>query len=65
MAYLLWTDDGIAQFLEKYEPDFTPTYRALTWNVERSDVFRVLAVKWIGGIVRLSSRRRSTLADDR
>jgi mannosyltransferase OCH1-like enzyme len=36
--------------LEKYEPDFTPTYRALTWNVERSDVFRVLAVKWIGGI---------------
>ncbi|GAB1211930.1 hypothetical protein ATERTT37_001054 [Aspergillus terreus] len=50
MAYLLWTDDGIAQFLEKYEPDFTPTYRALTWNVERSDVFRVLAVKWIGGI---------------
>ncbi|KAL5365171.1 NRDE protein-domain-containing protein [Aspergillus floccosus] len=50
MAYLLWTDDGIAQFLEKYEPDFIPTYRALTWNVERSDVFRILAVKWIGGI---------------
>ncbi|KAL4889351.1 NRDE protein-domain-containing protein [Aspergillus ambiguus] len=50
MAYLLWTDDGISQFLETYESEFIPAYRALTWNVERSDVFRILAVKWIGGI---------------
>lgn len=51
MAFLFWTDDGIASFLEEYEPEFIDTYRSLTWNVERSDVFRVLAVKWIGGIV--------------
>ncbi|KAF9886714.1 hypothetical protein FE257_011228 [Aspergillus nanangensis] len=50
MAYFLWTDDGSIQFLEQYEPDFLGAFNALTRVVERTDVFRILVVKWIGGI---------------
>ncbi len=54
MAYFFWDDEGIAQFLTEFEPDFVGSFLHLPANVERTDVFRILVVKWFGGIVRLS-----------
>lgn len=51
MAYFLWDDTGIAQFMRHFEPEIESQFYALPSNVERSDVFRVLVSKWIGGIV--------------
>jgi mannosyltransferase OCH1-like enzyme len=51
MAYFLWDDDGIMQFLEEYEPDFIEHFSALARMVEKSDIFRIMVVKYIGGIV--------------
>ncbi|KAJ5400961.1 Mannosyltransferase 1 CMT1 [Penicillium sp. CMV-2018d] len=50
MAYFLWDDAGIAQFMRHFEPEIESQFYALPSNVERSDVFRVLVSKWIGGI---------------
>ncbi|KAE8395933.1 hypothetical protein BDV23DRAFT_144017 [Aspergillus alliaceus] len=50
MAYFLWDDDGVAQFVKRFEPEFEEKFHALPSDVERSDVFRVLVAKWIGGI---------------
>ncbi|KAL3472478.1 hypothetical protein BJX99DRAFT_272886 [Aspergillus californicus] len=49
-AYLFWDDDGVTQFMRHFESDFQEEFYALPSNVERSDVFRVLVCKWIGGI---------------
>lgn len=51
MAYFLWDDNGIAQFIRHFEPDIERQFYALPSNVERSDMFRILVSKWIGGIV--------------
>jgi Mannosyltransferase OCH1 and related enzymes len=51
MAYFLWDDTGIAQFMRHFEPEIESPFYALPSNVERSDVFRILVSKWIGGIV--------------
>jgi hypothetical protein len=56
MAYFFWEDEGIAQFLTEFEPDFVGSFLNLPASVERTDVFRILVVKWFGGIVRLSPR---------
>ncbi|KAL1993827.1 hypothetical protein VTN49DRAFT_2496 [Thermomyces lanuginosus] len=50
MAYIMWDDDGVMQFMEEFEPEFVPKFNALTRNVERSDIFRILVPKHIGGI---------------
>ncbi|KAK4947555.1 hypothetical protein LTR10_013500 [Elasticomyces elasticus] len=50
MAYFFWEDDGIMSFLEEFEPEFTQDFINLPANVERTDVFRILVVKWFGGI---------------
>ncbi|KAJ5485443.1 hypothetical protein N7539_005431 [Penicillium diatomitis] len=50
MAYFLWDDSGIAQFMRHFEPEMESRFYALPNNVERSDVFRVLVSKWIGGV---------------
>ncbi|KAJ5896745.1 Mannosyltransferase 1 CMT1 [Penicillium subrubescens] len=50
MAYFLWDDNGIAQFIRHFEPDIESQFYALPSNVERSDVFRILVSKRIGGI---------------
>lgn len=55
MAYFLWDDEGIAQFMRHFEPEIEGWFYALPNNVERSDVFRVLVSKWIGGVVCLST----------
>jgi hypothetical protein len=51
MAYFLWDDDGVLQLLKEYEPAFLETFEELPANVERTDVFRILVSKYIGGIV--------------
>jgi mannosyltransferase OCH1-like enzyme len=52
MAYFFWEDDGVLQLLQEFEPDFVDQFRSLPSNVERADVFRILVLKWFGGIVR-------------
>ncbi|KAL2827385.1 hypothetical protein BDW59DRAFT_171391 [Aspergillus cavernicola] len=47
-AYLFWDDNGVAQFIRYFESDLEAEFYALN-NVERSDVFRILVCKWIGG----------------
>ena len=51
MAYIIWDDDGMRAFMHKYEPDFLDVFWMLPSIVERTDVFRVLVLKWFGGIV--------------
>jgi hypothetical protein len=51
MAYFFWEDEGIALLLDEFEPDFVATLDDLPANVERTDVFRILVLKWFGGIV--------------
>ncbi|GCB25713.1 initiation-specific alpha-1,6-mannosyltransferase [Aspergillus awamori] len=50
MAYFLWTDEGMEQFIHHFEPDLESQYAHLARNVERSDVFRIVISKWIGGV---------------
>ncbi|KAE8168137.1 putative deacetylase LmbE-like domain-containing protein [Aspergillus tamarii] len=50
MAYFLWDDEGVAQFVKYFEPELAEQFYSLPSNVERSDVFRILVAKWIGGI---------------
>ncbi|PWY66512.1 glycosyl transferase [Aspergillus sclerotioniger CBS 115572] len=50
MAYFLWDDEGIAQFIRRFEPELEEQFYALPSHVEQSDVFRVLVAKWIGGV---------------
>jgi hypothetical protein len=52
MAYFLWDDEGINQFIKHFEPGLERQFYSLASNVERTDVFRVLVSKWIGGVVR-------------
>lgn len=52
MAYFLWDDEGIDQFIKHFEPGLETQFYSLASNVERTDVFRVLVSKWIGGVVR-------------
>jgi len=54
VAYFFWDDDGIMMALEVLEPDFVASFIALPVNVERTDVFRILVLKWFGGVVRSS-----------
>ena len=58
MAYFFWEDDGIMMLLEALEPDFVASFKAFPVSVERTDVFRILALKWFGGIVRSSFSSR-------
>ncbi|EAW13654.1 glycosyltransferase family 32 protein [Aspergillus clavatus NRRL 1] len=50
MAYFLWDDEGIKQFMLTFEPALQTQFYALSSNVERTDVFRILVSKWIGGV---------------
>jgi mannosyltransferase OCH1-like enzyme len=51
MAYFFWEDNGIDQMMAKFEPGFMKHFTTLPSNVERADVFRILVLKWFGGIV--------------
>ncbi|KAL5333737.1 nucleotide-diphospho-sugar transferase [Aspergillus crustosus] len=50
VAYIFWDDVGVAQFIRYFEPDLEADFYALPSNVERSDVFRVLVCKRVGGV---------------
>ncbi|KAH8423400.1 glycosyltransferase family 32 protein [Aspergillus melleus] len=50
MAYFLWVDEGKQLLLDTYEPSLNDHFHSLPRDIERSDVFRTLAVKRFGGI---------------
>lgn len=52
MAWFLWDDDGIDALIEKYEPNLYENFQRLPFSVEKADVFRVVVLKWFGGVVR-------------
>ncbi|KAI9652160.1 MAG: hypothetical protein M1829_001831 [Trizodia sp. TS-e1964] len=50
MAYFLWTDEGMLELINKFEPALADVYNALPMPAERADVFRIIVTKWIGGV---------------
>jgi len=50
MAWFLWDDDGVEALVSTYESDLKPLFEMLPYPVEKSDVFRVLVLKWFGGV---------------
>lgn len=52
MAYFFWGDAGVSALVNTYEPDFLDDFQKMFSRVEQVDIFRVLACKWFGGIVR-------------
>ena len=65
MAWFIWDDNGVYSFIAKYEADFHPLFTSLPYPVEKSDVFRVLVLKWFGGIVSLQCKNDSGCLTDR
>jgi mannosyltransferase OCH1-like enzyme len=55
MAYFLWLDEGCKQLIVESEPDIVEYVDALPLKVEKSDVFRVLVLNSIGGVVSVLS----------
>lgn len=51
MAWFLWDDDGVDALIKKYEPTLYEDFKQLPYPVEKADVFRVVALKWFGGVV--------------
>jgi len=51
MAYFLWLDEGCRQLVSGLQPDLAEYVDAMPLMVEKSDVFRILVVKLIGGVV--------------
>lgn len=51
MAWFMWDDDGVNSLIRKYENDFYPAFSSLPYPVEKADAFRVLVLKWFGGVV--------------
>lgn len=51
MAWFLWSDDGVDSLIAKYEPGLYEDFQLLPYPVEKADVFRVVVLKWFGGIV--------------
>ncbi|KAK5167115.1 uncharacterized protein LTR77_007845 [Saxophila tyrrhenica] len=50
MAWFLWDDDGIDMLTKSFAADIYEDVQRLPYPVEKADVFRVLVVKWFGGI---------------
>ncbi|PTB65107.1 glycosyltransferase family 32 protein [Trichoderma citrinoviride] len=50
MAYFFWDNEGIAMFMDEYEKDFVIDFRNVFTPVERADIFRVLACRYLGGV---------------
>jgi mannosyltransferase OCH1-like enzyme len=50
-AWFLWDDDGIDALMQKYEKSLYDDFLRLPYPVEKADVFRVIVLKWFGGIV--------------
>ena len=49
--YLLWTDQNISAFIQKYEPEFYKnTYLTYKYDMQRVDSFRYVLLYHLGGI---------------
>jgi len=48
--YILWTHQTMRKFVQKFYPDFYPTYRAYPHDIQRCDAFRYLVLYKYGGI---------------
>jgi hypothetical protein len=55
LAYFLWLDEGCRQLVVESEPNIVEYIDALPLKVEKSDVFRVLVLNTIGGVVSCAS----------
>ncbi len=53
MAWFLWDDDGIDALTKEFATDMYDDIQKLPYPVELADMFRVLVLKWFGGIVSL------------
>ena len=51
MAWLMWDDAGVDAVVQKYEPDMYQAFSTLPYPVEKADAFRILVLKWFGGVV--------------
>lgn len=54
-AYFLWDDEGVEDFVHEFQPNLVTYFDALPRPVIKSDIFRILVSKWIGGVVRYIS----------
>jgi mannosyltransferase OCH1-like enzyme len=50
MAYFLWDDQGISGVMRDLEADFASSFKLFS-RIEQTDIFRIIACKWFGGIV--------------
>lgn len=48
--YILWTHQTMEKFVRKFYPDFFPTYRDYSHDIQRCDAFRYLVLYKYGGI---------------
>lgn len=48
--YILWTHQTMRKFVQKFYPDFYPTYRDYPHDIQRCDAFRYLVLYKYGGI---------------
>lgn len=51
MAWILWDDEGIDALMKKYEAEMYDEFLSLPYPVEKADMFRVVVLKWFGGVV--------------
>lgn len=51
MAWILWDDAGIDALMKKYEAELYDEFLSLPYPVEKADMFRVVVLKWFGGVV--------------
>ncbi|SMR63888.1 unnamed protein product [Zymoseptoria tritici ST99CH_3D1] len=52
MAWFMWDDAGLDAMMQKYESHFYPAFSSLPYPVEKADAFRILVLKWFGGVAR-------------
>lgn len=64
MAWFLWDDDGIDALIKTYETDLYEDFERLPYPVEKADLFRVVVLKWFGGIVSLLVKHEARLRAD-
>ena len=51
MAYFLWEDEGIVEFINQFTPESHEHYTSLPSMVEKTDYFRILVATYVGRIV--------------
>ncbi|KAI9101150.1 hypothetical protein DFS34DRAFT_613325 [Phlyctochytrium arcticum] len=49
-AFFMWDDHGVSSLVNQVWPIWSTGFHALPANVMRADAFRILVVRWFGGI---------------